>query len=404
MMHIETLEEFRIRKDIVLILVAIILIQPLIPQSARTTPLEEAISPRGFLLESQYTEMGAIDITSETDFPDSGFSGEGTEVDPYVLDNVIINVTQAALSISETSVHFVIQDCVLYAGFVAIVLNNVSNGVIEDCEIRASSAGISLFASEYIIIRDCDISLADSGILANSLDFGIISRCTFHHNDFGINYVQGNSSQINSCTFYANTEYGLRLSVYSGNITVFQNDFGWNGVPLLGGVFLENNARDDGDNNTWISNRWSDFSSIPYLIAGGRSRDLSASLLADIVFPFVTSPDDLRYDEGETGNWVAWNATDEFPAEFTLLIDNNEIVTGSWLTETYNISVDGLELGSHNITIRFFDAAGNLVSDEVWVSVMSSIFGSEGTELVLYASLASIGSVIILIILIKRMR
>ena len=404
MIHIQTLEAFRIRKDIVLILVAIILIQPLIPQSARTTPLEETIFHGGIHLESQYTERSSIEITSEADFTDLGFSGEGTESDPYVLDNVIINATQTALSISETSVHFVIQECILYAGYVGIVLNNVSNGVIENCEIRASAAGISLIASDYIIIRNCDISLADIGILADSFDFSIISGCTFHHNEFGIDYVQGNVTQINYCTFYANTEYGLRLSTQSVNITVFQSDFGWNGASLPGGVFLESNTRDDGTNNSWISNRWSDFSSLPYLIGGGRSRDHSASLLADVIFPLVTSPDDFRYDEGETGHWLAWNATDEFPAEFTLLMDNIEVLTSNWLTETYNISVDGLQLGSHNFTILFFDAAGHSVSDEVWVSVMSSFFGGEGTELILYASLASIGSVIILIILIKRMR
>ena len=185
---------------------------------------------------------------------------------------------------------------------------------------------------------------------------------------------------------------------------MFSCEIGWNGERFLGTMFVENNARDDGFNNSWVSNRWSDFEDIPYAIMGGVSEDLSASLLVDILLPIVTGPEDLRYDEGDMGNWVSWNATDEYAAEYQILIDDVEAFEGFWLGGVTNISVDNLVLGSHNITIRFIDAAGNSVADEVWVSVMIDIFGGEGTELILYASIASIVSIIVLILVIKKMR
>ncbi|MDF1539153.1 MAG: right-handed parallel beta-helix repeat-containing protein [Candidatus Thorarchaeota archaeon] len=399
MMHILISEGLEIRRNIVLLVAAIILIQPLIPQGEKmSAPVREMP-----YMQSQYTEQDLIIITSNEEFTDYGFSGTGTEIDPYVLSNVVINSTQTAVSIYSTSAHFIMQDFIVQAGSIGIRLDNVSNGVIEDCEIRASTAGISL-SGESIIVRNCDISLADTGVWAESLNFGVIEHCTLHHNVQGITYNQGNDSQISYCTYYANTGHGLELSSDASNITVFQNNFGWNGNGISAESLIVSNARDVGVNNTWIANRWSDFTALPYVINGGFSRDLSASLLVDITLPIVTSPDDLRYDEGETGNWLAWNATDEYSADFSLMLDGVQILDDAWLGETYNISVDGLYLGSHNFTIRFVDAAGNSVSDEVWVSVMISIFGGEGTELILYASIASIGSVIVLIILIKRMR
>ncbi len=399
-MNVLTSEGLEIRKNIVLIVVAIILIQPLISQSER---MSTQVHESGYV-ESQNTMRSSIVIASDADFARAGFSGAGTETDPYVLANVFINATQTAIGISDTSAHFVIESSVLHAGHIGIMLTNVRNGIIEDCEIRASTYGIYLFNSEYIIVRNCDISLANFGMWVDSLDFGLISRCTFHSNDGGIRYYQGNDSRIEYCTFYANSGYGIDLSSDSRNITVFQSYFGWNGNWIDGELLVESNARDIGVNNTWISSRWSDFTSLPYVIDGGASRDLSASLLVDITFPIVTSPDDLRYDEGETGNWLAWNATDEYPAYFRLFLDDEEILNSAWLSETFNISVDGLPLGSHNFTIQFSDAAGHSVSDEVWVSVMISVFGGEGTELIAYASMACVGSVIVLMLLIKKMR
>ena len=87
-----------------------------------------------------------------------------------------------------------------------------------------------------------------------------------------------------------------------------------------------------------------------------------------------------------------------------IYLNGAEMYSEQWVTELFWLQVDGFPLGSHNITIQYFDAAGNTVSDEVWVSVMISVFGGEGTEFVLYATLASILCVFVLMVAIKRMR
>ena len=131
------MEGAEIRKHVVSIIVAIILIQPMISLDiAQTLSLNPSLSSETTYVASQYTESSPITIVSDSNFVDYGFLGSGTEEDPYVLSNVIINTTQIAITIMQTTSFFVIQDCIIYAGYMGISLTNVHNGVITDCRIH----------------------------------------------------------------------------------------------------------------------------------------------------------------------------------------------------------------------------------------------------------------------------
>jgi parallel beta-helix repeat protein len=95
----------------------------------------------------------------------------------------------------------------------------------------------------------------------------------------------------------------------------------------------------------------------------------------DTVPPVVTGPPDFSYTFGETGNVIVWQAADASPETYVILRDETLLTIGSWnsSSELLEISVDGMEPGIYVYTISFFDAAGNVASDEVKVTVLRNI-------------------------------
>lgn len=86
-----------------------------------------------------YTHHDSITITSNADFEFLGFPGSGTAGDPYLIENFEIETRmsfpsdESCISISNTDMFFVIQDCLITAEFVTanIDLDNVTNGRVQ---------------------------------------------------------------------------------------------------------------------------------------------------------------------------------------------------------------------------------------------------------------------------------
>ncbi|MHA1908346.1 MAG: right-handed parallel beta-helix repeat-containing protein [Candidatus Thorarchaeota archaeon] len=399
------MEGIEIRKKLACLIMVVVLIIPLTvyPNLVISQPDTNHLSIDAKL--SQNTSIGPITIVNDAGFENEGFSGSGTQVDPYLIENFDVNTTGTGISIMNTRSFFVIRNCQIISGDIGISIFNVSNGVFDECKIQALSAG--MFASDCtsILIDNCEVFLSEYGFEGSALHSITIRDSSFHHNDYGLYLAISNNTRVEGCTFYTNLR-GILFQSDTYNITVFSCILGWNG-PIVGGfVQGQENARDNSQNNTWTANRWSDYDGEgAYVIPGGRgSQDLFASLMVDISIPVVEGLDDIRYDEGEIGNWLNWNATDPLPAFLSVYIDDNLFETREWITDNYRLPVDGFQLGSHNVTILYIDAAGNTLSDTVWVVVIISVFGGEGTEYVLYASVASILCVAGLLIVIKRLR
>ncbi|MHA1964587.1 MAG: hypothetical protein ACXACG_03235 [Candidatus Thorarchaeota archaeon] len=87
--------------------------------------------------------------------------------------------------------------------------------------------------------------------------------------------------------------------------------------------------------------------------------------------PVVESPDDIAYEEGESGHSITWNATDQNPGGYMVLKDDVDVQHGFWNSSSEEIMVnaDGLSAGSYNYTIVFYEASGNYTSDTVMVDV-----------------------------------
>ena len=77
------------------------------------------------------TPFGAIYIDEDSDFGPSGynFNGSGTAGDPYRIENLNIDtIEDRGIFITDVTVYFVIQNCVIDAYLVGIYIQNIING------------------------------------------------------------------------------------------------------------------------------------------------------------------------------------------------------------------------------------------------------------------------------------
>ena len=135
-------------------------------------------------LEAYETHFPIV-IDSNDGFTAWGFSGSGTNGDPYIIEGLNITADGYCISISTTSAFFVIRDCyfksVQYSA--AIRFNQVAFGRVERCKIIQSSEGLWLVQSsdctiDNITIHGCNrgvdidwshrISISNSKIFSNS--------------------------------------------------------------------------------------------------------------------------------------------------------------------------------------------------------------------------------------------
>lgn len=91
----------------------------------------------------------------------------------------------------------------------------------------------------------------------------------------------------------------------------------------------------------------------------------------DRTIPTINHPSDIEYIFGDPGSSITWMPLDDYPSSYQIYKDGTEILGRDWnsTSEEITISVDGLDAGVYNYTITVSDISGNVVSDEVTVTV-----------------------------------
>ncbi len=95
------------------------------------------------------------------------------------------------------------------------------------------------------------------------------------------------------------------------------------------------------------------------------------ALTVDRTDPLVSTPSDIEYNEGSTGNSIVWTCTDLNPGNYELYRNDDLVLSGVW-TNGLNYSIDGLSVGTYTFTITFWDLAGNSISDIVIVTITAN--------------------------------
>ncbi len=94
--------------------------------------------------------------------------------------------------------------------------------------------------------------------------------------------------------------------------------------------------------------------------------------VTDSILPEISHPDDVEYTEGEEdyGLMIEWTATDDHPHEFLIYRDGVVFRSGVWSSGyPIEMGISNWAQGVYNVTIVVIDYGGNLVSDEVIVTV-----------------------------------
>jgi hypothetical protein len=88
--------------------------------------------------------------------------------------------------------------------------------------------------------------------------------------------------------------------------------------------------------------------------------------------PMITSPSDLTYEVGITGNSIGWTVTDSNigTTGYTIYQNSTQIEMGTWTSGTnITIAIDGLSAGIYNYTIVVSDGNGEFATDIVLVTI-----------------------------------
>jgi len=226
---------------------------------------------------SATTDRGIILISDDSDFTavNGVISGYGNETDPYIIANwhIIGPNDHPCIEIRDTSVFFIIQDCVLLNGpnSAGIRVSNLQNGVLLNNSISDALVGIECDqVSNVNVTGNTCYYTADAGIvvkysedvllLSNSAyenqRFGILlfhsNSCVLFHNyasqnDWdGIRIEYGFSSHLHNNTCINNLEFGIIL-YYSEENVLSENTCSYNGKHGIAFVF-------DSQNNTAYEN------------------------------------------------------------------------------------------------------------------------------------------------------
>jgi len=391
-----------------------------IPHVTTTNPTFDHMTSSDDVLPDWMQELQeheSFDIFSDTDFVDQGWPGNGSESDPFIIENLRIRAYLGAIVVWNTTSHFEIRRCHFTklesspGGGPAVNFRNVTNGRVTDnfingthygvgitnstdCEITDNSLddinfggifvdqgheiliakntihntnlGIEMEESTDFTIRDNRIYDCGRGLYLTDVQTGIIAGNRIWRNTYGVYLTIGHGIVTNN-SIYANTEYGIRIDSGIASNMVYGNRIGWN---------VGNNAEDNSNSTGWdnglgVGNSWSDYNGTgQYPVPGSSgSRDRWPLVLIDNVNPIIDSPSDMDFEFGSLDQSLTWNTSDEFPLTYQIMVDGLGIETGTWSGQTVMFLLNDFQPGTYLVTLRLWDAHGNYAADGASVYV-----------------------------------
>jgi hypothetical protein len=101
------------------------------------------------------------------------------------------------------------------------------------------------------------------------------------------------------------------------------------------------------------------------------STDAVIATVVDTTPPDLNEPFDFEITEGETAE-IEWTAEELYPSQYQVYVNGSLEESESWNQEDLTITLQDLEVGTYNVTIRCVDESGNEATDTVWVIVNPS--------------------------------
>lgn len=201
-----------------------------------TKPIKNSIKSSEDLIKH-----GPIYVNGNNNFVSTaereGWKGDGTKEDPFIIENYDIDARGAgnAIMISNTDLHFVIRNCMVYnAAWLSnpylagegIAMYNSSNGsIINNTAFSNDGDGIDLQIAKNVKVYNNEAtSNYDDGIhLTDSENILVYNNTVSTNDDDGI-YIEGRSNNniIRNNVINLNAKYSISL-MYSYEITMRDN-------------------------------------------------------------------------------------------------------------------------------------------------------------------------------------
>lgn len=231
--------------------------------------MEENSTSSSFKTNEQYNPNCAgnteiIIISNNSDLKDASTSGNGSQSNPYIIEDVSINGNGSlyCISINNTNKFFTIRRCTLYNSTYGIYLTNVTNGkIILNFIYMNFKAGLFIYNSfNNILLSNSIHDCTDYGILLNYCNYTYMrSNFIWNNNISGIFLYKSLYNNITSNTinfhlypiFLQNSNFTFVISNTgygnSNNIKELNCD---NTNIFVGNTFRSaTGTREDSDNN-----------------------------------------------------------------------------------------------------------------------------------------------------------
>jgi len=175
-----------------------------------------------------YTPRDPIDIDGNGDFTSANgvAGGSGVQLDPYVIENWDINTSNKdGIRMRNTDAWFVIRDSYIHSietNFVAILLQNVSNGFIQNVDVHGFWQGIQFESSSNIAVAECTASSHEIGIVSHFSTEVVIDHNNVYGNVIGI-ILTGSTKALVAANQASNNTHGIYILI-SSNATLAANN------------------------------------------------------------------------------------------------------------------------------------------------------------------------------------
>ncbi|MFX0115497.1 MAG: ABC transporter substrate-binding protein [Candidatus Hodarchaeota archaeon] len=104
--------------------------------------------------------------------------------------------------------------------------------------------------------------------------------------------------------------------------------------------------------------------------AGYNMDPFRAYVLGDTTAPSISSPSDITYEVGETGNQIVWEVSDAYPEKYNITRNETLVDSDFWDNGTISYGVDDLAVGIYLFRLTIWDYFGNSTYNEVIVTVI----------------------------------
>lgn len=221
-----------------------------------------------------------IRIESDDDFLNYDFIGNGTQDNPYIIQNYRISASgenSFGIYIANTNLFFIIKNCLIYADFIGIGLMDVATEtawIINNTCISKTGSGGGIFLGDTInctIINNICINFMQ-GIHLNYASHCLIMSNLIEDNNYqGINIRWSSFNIIINNTVKRSPQHGIALVGDANSNKIYHNIILDNAQldtydidDRLTGL-INSQGFDEGNNNYWYDdvstqgNWWSDY-------------------------------------------------------------------------------------------------------------------------------------------------